>query len=122
MKITFETLPSAIEQLNLKLERIEALLSSPTPQPIVKDTMLIDEAIEFLQENGRPTSKSTIYKESSLGWIPAQRVGKRLVFSRKELKTWIESGMPKQSELDAADSLAGRIMKNERSMNKNRRV
>ena len=109
MNVTFDTLPSAIEQLSLKLERIEALLSSPTPEPIVKDTMLIDEAIDFLSENGRPTSKSTIYKESSLGWIPCERVGKRLVFSRTELKGWIDAGMPKHSEEIAANTLAKRL-------------
>jgi|LSQX01.2.fsa_nt_gb hypothetical protein len=109
MKVTFETMPRAIEELYEKLERIEAALSSPEPETPLNDTMLIDEAIQFLKENGRPTSKSTIYKESSLGWIPAHRVGKRLVFSRKELRTWIDEGLPKRIEQEATDLLSSRM-------------
>ena len=102
-------MPRAIEELYEKLERIEAALSSPEPETPLNDTMLIDEAIQFLKENGRPTSKSTIYKESSLGWIPAHRVGKRLVFSRKELRTWIDEGLPKRIEQEATDLLSSRM-------------
>lgn len=109
MKVTFETMPRAIEELYEKLERIEAALSSPEPETPLNDTMLIDEAIQFLKENGRPTSKSTIYKESSLGWIPARRVGKRLIFSRKELRTWIDEGLPKRIEQEATDLLSSRM-------------
>jgi len=109
MKITYDTLPQAIEEIFAKLDRIEAAISSPAKKVTENDRMLMDEAIEFLKENGRPTSKSTLYKESSLGWIPCKRIGKRLVFSRKELKTWIEEGMPKQIMQDATDRLSERM-------------
>ena len=109
MNVTFDTLPQAIEEIFARLDRIEATLSSPEEKRPENDLMLMDEAIEFLKENGRPTSKSTIYKESSLGWIPCERVGKRLVFSRERLRGWIEEGMPKQILHDATDRLSGRM-------------
>ncbi len=108
MNVSYDTLPRAIEEIYEKLARIEAALCSPAQEAPKNDTMLMDEAIEFLEENGRPTSKSTIYKESSLGWIPCKRVGKRLVFSRERLSAWIAEGMPKQIMQDATDRLSER--------------
>jgi len=101
----------AINRIEERLIRIERMLLSSHPQKPVNDVMLIDEALKFLMENGRPTSRSTLYKETSLGWIPSKRIGKRRVFSRKDLKNWLDTGMPKQIELDAADRLAERIGK-----------
>ena len=109
MNVSYDTLPQAIEEIFAKLDRIEAALSSPAEKEPEKDVILMDEAIEFLKENGRPTSKSTIYKESSLGWIPCERAGKRLVFSRERLRAWIAEGMPKQILQDATDRLSVRV-------------
>ena len=109
MNVSYDTLPQAIEEIFARLDRIEAALSSPEEKEPEHDMMLMDEAIEFLKENGRPTSKSTIYKESSLGWIPCERVGKRLVFSRERLNAWIAEGMPKQILQDATDRLSVRV-------------
>ncbi len=109
MNVSFDTLPQAVEEIFAKLARIEAALCSPAQEAPKNDTMLMDEAIEFLKENGRPTSKSTIYKESSLGWIPCARVGKRLVFSRETLRAWIAEGMPKQILQDVTDRLSERM-------------
>ncbi len=109
MIVSYDTLPKAIEEIFARLDRIEAAISSPAKEVTENDRMLMDEAIEFLRENGRPTSKSTIYKESSLGWIPCKRVGKRLVFSRERLSAWIAEGMPKQIMEDATDRLSDRM-------------
>lgn len=109
MTVSFDTLPQAIEEIFARLDRIEAALSSPAQKEPEKDVMLMDEAIEFLKGNGRPASKNTIYKESSLGWIPCERVGKRLVFSRERLSSWIAEGMPKQILQDATDRLSVRM-------------
>ena len=101
----------AIKRMEERLIRIEEKINAPQPEKPINDTMLLEEALEFLKENGRKTTKSTLYKEISLGWIPSKRIGKRRVFSHKDLKKWLEAGMPKQIELDAADRLAERIDK-----------
>jgi len=101
----------SIGRIEERLASIEAKICTLQPEKKVSDTMLIDDALEFLKDNGRPTSKSTLYKELSLGWIPSKRIGKRRVFSKKDLKTWLDAGMPKQIELNAADALAARINK-----------
>ncbi len=107
--VSYDTLPQAIEEIFARLDRIEAALSSPEEKDPEQDKMLMDEAIEFLKESGRPTSKSTVYKESSLGWIPCERVGKRLVFSRERMRGWIAEGMPRQILQDATDRLSVRM-------------
>jgi len=105
INVTFETMPRAIEQLFTELQAIKAKLAAPAPSKPINDRMLLDETLEFLREQGRPTSKSTLYKETCLNAIPHERIGKRLVFSREALRTWIEQGMPNVADLEAADRL-----------------
>lgn len=97
------------EVIDARLSNIESLLldlkHKKPEEKALKDAMLIDEALAYLAELGRPTSKSTLYKETCMNAIPHKRVGKRLVFSRAALRQWVEQGMPKQYELDAADRL-----------------
>lgn len=66
-------------------------LRQPEPPAKQSDNLTIDQAVEFLKENGDPKTKATVYKNSCLGEIPCDRIGKRLVFSRKKLESWIES-------------------------------
>ena len=47
------------------------------------------DAIDFLKENGLPIAKAQVYKLSFQNEIPASRIGKRLVFSRKDLLNWL---------------------------------
>lgn len=107
MNVTFETMPRAIEQLVAEVREIKAKINAPAVTPTPKrDRLLLNEALALLDDLGRPTSKSTLYKETSTGVIPHYKVGKRLVFSRKTLTQWVEQGMPDQSPLNAADRLA----------------
>ena len=55
------------------------------------EVMNIDDAIEFLKENGLPITKKSLYGKTFSGAIPFKRIGKRLVFSRKELLQWLDS-------------------------------
>lgn len=107
MNVTFETMPRAIEQLVAEVREIKAKINAPAvTQTPERDRLLVNEALALLAELGRPTSKSTLYKETSTGAIPHYKIGKRLVFSRKALTQWVEQGMPDQSQLNAADRLA----------------
>ncbi len=54
--------------------------------PAQSDLLGIEEACQITGWR-----KPTIYKKSFLGEIPCSRMGKRLVFSRKELTVWLQS-------------------------------
>ena len=56
------------------------------PQSDPPDIIGIDEAVELTK-----WSKATIYKKSFTGEIPCSRMGKRLIFSRKELLLFMQS-------------------------------
>jgi excisionase family DNA binding protein len=69
---------------NCLRESIEEIKSIPTPEPL-PDRIELLEACEITKQ-----SKSQIYKLTMLNEIPFQKYGKRLVFSRKSLLTWME--------------------------------
>ena len=57
----------------------------------VSDNLTLEGAVSFLQENGFPTSKGTLYKLTSSKEIPFRKYGIKLVFSRKALLEWAMS-------------------------------
>ena len=61
------------------------------------EVMNIDDAVVFLKENGLPITKKSLYGKTFSGTIPFKRIGKRLVFSRKEA-----FAMDRKSDLSAA--------------------
>ena len=69
---------------NCLRESIEEIKSIPTPEPL-PDRIELLEACKLTGQ-----SKSQVYKLTMLNEIPFQKYGKRLVFSRKALKEWIE--------------------------------
>jgi excisionase family DNA binding protein len=81
---------------SLKISELEQLITDSVQkclnstlhpaQPAQIDLIGIDEACELTG-----WLKPTIYKKSFLGEIPCSRLGKRLVFSRKELTQWMQS-------------------------------
>jgi excisionase family DNA binding protein len=81
---------------SLKISELEQLITDSVQkclngtlhpaQPAQNDLIGIDEAC-----NITGWLKPTIYKKSFTGEIPCSRLGKRLVFSRKELTSWMHS-------------------------------
>ena len=81
---------------SLKISELEQLITDSVQkclnntlhpaQPAKSDLIGIDEACDITG-----WLKPTIYKKSFLGEIPCSRLGKRLVFSRKELTAWMQS-------------------------------
>ena len=55
------------------------------------DNLSLGEAMEYLATLGAPTTRSTIYNLTFRGLIPHRKIGRRTVFSRRELQTWVES-------------------------------
>ena len=55
------------------------------------DNLTMVEAIDYLAELGAPTTRSSIYNLVFRGQIPHRKIGRRTIFSRKELQAWVES-------------------------------
>lgn len=103
--ITFEQLPTAVSQLNQKLENIERLLLSQSDKSNQKETeeklLTVQAAAEFLS-----LSVPTIYSKASRKELPFMKRGKLLYFSQKELTDYVKKGKVKSNdEIEAeADS------------------
>ncbi len=82
-EINFNNLPEAVGLLLQKIENLENLMQvKQSPVVVECDRLNINEA-----EDVTGYSKSTLYK----GKVPCKKMGKKLVFSRKELIAWMES-------------------------------
>lgn len=79
-------------------------------EPIETDGLSIDNAVRFFADQGIPTTKQNLYNLVFKKEIPYCKVGRRVVFSRKELLQWIESRTVRPaSKSDAALALANSI-------------
>ena len=81
----FDLILSELAELKAEIRKIKTP-ETPIKQP---ENLTIEQAIEFLKENGLPIAKAQVYKLSFQNEIPASRIGKRLVFSRKDLLNWL---------------------------------
>lgn len=70
--------------------RLQGPLLGPTP---VSDIMTADEVADFLR-----LDRKTIYDYAGRGEIPCQRLGKRILFSRAALVSWLASCSKRSSE------------------------
>lgn len=109
-------MPFAALTIGQAKEMISDLLSqeiqkavNPTKEP-EPDILKIDQALNFLSLQGWPTTKQTIYNLVFKKEIPYRKVGRRVIFSRKELLQWIESRTVRPaSKSDAALALANSV-------------
>lgn len=85
---TFEELPMAVTKLCQRMKKIEKLLKLSLQLAEKKeDLMDIEEAAQYLR-----LSITTVYSKVCRREIPANKQGKKLYFSRGELKDWISNG------------------------------
>ena len=54
-------------------------------EPVEIDNLSVEEAVRFIAEQGIPTTRSTIYNWVFLKKIPFKKIGRRTVFSKKEI-------------------------------------
>ncbi len=98
--LTFDQLPSAVNQLNHRLENIEKLLTQNNEQQQTKPAerlLTIQEAAEFLN-----LTVPTIYSKVSKGELPVMKRSKRLYFSSIELMQYLKHGRKKSnSDIEA---------------------
>ncbi len=93
VQMSYEDLKTVVK--NCLVESINEIKELPT-QPEPSDRMSLEDALLFLNNNGIPITKGQLYKETHQATIPCERFGKRLVFSRKALKSWIEARLIKK--------------------------
>ena len=60
-------------------------------EPVETDGMTVEDTARFLTEQGIPTTRATLYNQVYKNTIPYKKFGRRTVFSKKELLTWIEA-------------------------------
>ena len=88
VKISYDSLPSAVEELHSKLDKITTLLMSvPEAKSNQEKPLSVEEAAEFLN-----LSVPTIYSKVSKKEIPVMKMGKRLYFDKRDLLDQIKSG------------------------------
>jgi len=61
------------------------------PKPEVPEKLSINEAVEFLCDNGFKTSKSFVQKLCSQSKIPFYKICGKCIFERRELLAFIEN-------------------------------
>lgn len=95
-ELTFEQLPSAVSQLNEKLESIEKLLLSQSEKESQKEQeeklLNVEETAVFLS-----LSVATIYSKVSRRELPFMKRGKRLYFSKNGLLEYLREGKVKSN-------------------------
>jgi hypothetical protein len=82
-----------------RLDRIEKLLKAKqvsAKELVQPDKMSMDEALKYLNASGLPMKRSQLYQLTHRADIPVSRIGKRLIFSRRELAEWLETRMIKK--------------------------
>lgn len=71
-------------------------------EPVETDGMTVEAAARFLTEQGVPTTRSTLYNLVYKNTIPYKKVGRRTVFSKKELLQWVETRTVRSEDKRAA--------------------
>lgn len=92
--MTFDQLPSAVLEIDRKLERLLDQLPL-IKNPIKEDPLLtMEQLLDYLPEH---PAKQTVYGWVNFRLIPYQKFGKRLYFRQSDIDKWQSNGrqMPK---------------------------
>lgn len=96
--ITPEQLGDVLERAVLgALEKFNANNQDGSLRKELPENLGIEQAVQFLAENGYPTAKGQIYNLTHRREIPHCKYGSVLVFNRKELLRWAESRTKRKS-------------------------
>lgn len=74
-------------------------------EPVETDGMSVEDAARFLTEQGIPTTRATLYNLVCKNTIPYKKFGRRTVFSKRELRAWVESRTVHHEDRRAAAAL-----------------
>lgn len=108
--VTFNNLPEAVSLLLAKVERLEAMLCSPTggqDSPQI-EWMSIDALRDYLPSK---PAKQTVYGWVSRKVIPHHKRGKAVMFKKSEIDTWIEQGKRDPETAGSIDRAADALLR-----------
>lgn len=101
----FEEIPDVLNTLLIKVDYLTSIVTNISEDKCNEKTeyMNTESVIEYAtKERGVPMSKSKLYKKTAKGLIPYRKVGKSLVFSRREIDEWLEQSMTSLDEIRAS--------------------
>lgn len=86
-ELSFDRLPEKIQELHIKIDNLTRLVSTLSTAPLnqVDEILTVKEAAEFLG-----LKESTIYAKSSRLELPLMKHGKRIYFSKNDLKSFLK--------------------------------
>lgn len=79
-----------LNELSVIRTEIRGLKPQQVPDAF-PDSLTAVQALGYLKHIGLPMKLGQFYKLTANGTLPCQKLGKRLVLSKKELDQWIES-------------------------------
>lgn len=87
--ITFDQLPSAVLEIDRKLDRLLDQLPL-IKNPVKEDPLLtMEQLIDYLPEH---PARQTVYGWVNFRLIPYQKYGKRLYFRKSAIDNWSNNG------------------------------
>jgi predicted DNA-binding transcriptional regulator AlpA len=102
-EITFNDVPKAVAHLINKVEKIETLLNEKQPQAQESDQWLnLSEMCNYHPD--RP-AKPTVYAWIGQRLIPYHKKGKKLMFLKSEIDSWLKEGRRKTAAEIEAEAL-----------------
>jgi len=100
--ISFDQLPTAVNQLNDKLENIEKLLLEKQEQSISEQSDQWFSLNNLISYDPAKRTKATWYSIVSRGEVPYHKNGKNLIFLKSEIDKWLKTGRRKSNaEIEA---------------------
>ena len=92
-EISFNDVPQAVAHLITKVEKIETLLTEKQPQTQETDRWLsLDDLCNY--HPGHP-AKPTVYTWIWQRLIPYHKKGKKVIFLKSEIDSWLKEGRRK---------------------------
>lgn len=96
-KLTLESLPEAVGQLNQKLESIQNLLlerGGQRPEKPIDEWLSLNDLVQY---DPAKRAKATWYSIVSRNDVPHHKNGKHLIFLKSEIDHWLKAGRRKSN-------------------------
>ncbi len=80
-------------------------------EAVETDGMTVEDAARFLTEQGIPTTRASLYNLIYKRAIPHRKIGRRVVFSKKELREWLDdrAARPCDAKTEARSRIAASV-------------
>jgi excisionase family DNA binding protein len=101
-QISFDQLPQAVSQMNIKLDQLLKLALNPPPPVQIEQDHWYD-LNELVAYDPEKRSKMTFYGYIRRRDIPFHKSGKKIIFLKSEIDAWLKQGRQKtHADISAA--------------------